>query len=174
MTQRLGTPPRTTHTPSATGSSSVPANARVAFVRWLKTALSPRSACDPTGGTSPICRAMASWGMWARLPCRSPSWTWTTSQPVTSMRAPLGFRPWKVPGPAKVPVARQSTAQRSPSVTVDCTANVKSGNAPKISLKYERTPSGATRSWSPTMLSIAPGAQHATIASTSRAVTAAI
>ena len=96
----------------------------------------------------------------------------STSQPSISILAPLGANPWKLPGPAKVPLARQRTATRVREAVVSITSSRKSGNAANKPSKYSRTPSGAiTSSW-PTNRSTPPGAQQATISSTSRSATA--
>ena len=52
-----------------------------------------------------------------------------------STRAPLGSKPMKLPGPAKVARARQRTATPSPSATVSTTVKRQSGKASKSSAK---------------------------------------
>jgi hypothetical protein len=64
-----------------------------------------------------------------------PSRTRTRSTPVMSTRAPVGSKPMKLPGPAKVARARQLTAARSSSVMMSRTSKRQSGKASNSSAK---------------------------------------
>ena len=64
------------------------------------------------------------------------------SMPWTSTRAPLGSKPMKLPGPAKVPRARQRTAAPSPSTSSSRTSKRQSGKAVNTSLKKATLSSG--------------------------------
>ena len=110
--------------------------------------------------------------MKASLCTISPSRTRSRSRPLSVTCCPVGAMPWNEPGPENVPVALQRTATRSSSAVTDSTPNAKSGIAANRSPKKARTPSGPSTLVWPIMLSTPSGAQHATAASTSRAVRA--
>jgi hypothetical protein len=101
------------------------------------------SAGEPAGGSMPICRATVMESMKASLRTMRPSRTRKMSTPSSSRRAPLGSMPSKLPGPAKVAVARHWTAARSSCATVWTRSNLKSGNAENNSARYRPDARGA-------------------------------
>ena len=109
----IGLPPRTTQTPAAIRSASAPCISVVepGAERWpaWPAASAPWSrpaAASRAGARCRRCRC--------RRRCRRSArrLTVSTSQPSIATRAPLGAKPWNVPGPAKVPAALQRTAVR--------------------------------------------------------------
>ena len=157
-----GKPPRTTHTPSAIALGLAAVDPRASRGAQVGEPRQPRlgassrpAAARRAGGRRRRCRRRR------RCARSGSSATVTTSQPSRSSRAPLGAKPWNVPGPGERPARAPADGG-----TVACASScrgprARSRGTPRTARsKYSRTPSGAIRSCWPTNRSTPPGAQQ--------------